>query len=241
MARIDLELVKAGFFPSRAKATAAIADGIVFCDGTRVSKPGHSVRDGQKIEIQGIVMPYVSRGGLKLEAAIKAFGIDLGGKIVLDVGSSTGGFTDCALRHGAAKVIAVDVGSRQMDETMRLDKRVTLHETLDFRDIPDRLVKGCETAVMDVSFISATMLAPRLARIASLKSVVCLIKPQFECGPVIVKKGRGVVKSAKDRQAAVDKVTAAFAVLGFGPLGIITSPITGGSGNVEFLAWFTRG
>ncbi|MDO4890147.1 MAG: TlyA family RNA methyltransferase [Coriobacteriaceae bacterium] len=238
--RLDKVLVERGLFATRAKAQQAIQDGIVWVDGSACTKAGRKVAPDADIQLVGRALPYVSRGGLKLERALEAFGIELAGRCVLDIGSSTGGFTDCALQHGAARVVAVDVGTDQMAEPVRSDPRVSLHEQTDFRTMDAALLAGVDIATIDVSFTSATLMVPRLAETATVRDVICLIKPQFECGAQAAKAHRGVIVDPALHAQAREKVTSAFEHGGFTCRGITESPITGGDGNVEYLAHFAR-
>ena len=239
-ARLDNELVARGLLPSRSKAREAILAGQVLCDGAVCDKPARRVDATTAIELAGRVMPYVGRGGLKLERALEEWGIDLTGRTLLDIGSSTGGFTDCALQHGAARVIAVDVGTGQMAEPLRSDPRVELHEQTDFRSMQAKALAGASIAAIDVSFISVRLLVDAVAAAPDVREVVCLVKPQFECGRAEAKAHRGVVSSEAVRRQAVADVCAAFEAAGFTCTGTVPSPIAGGDGNVEFLAHFVR-
>ena len=235
-----MELVARGLLPTRSKAREAIIAGNVLVDGEPCTKPARKVDETNELQLTGRVCPYVSRGGLKLERAIEAFGIDLAGRTLLDIGSSTGGFTDCALQHGAAGVVAVDVGTDQMVEPLRSDPRVELHEQTDFRAMaPDELA-GATIAGIDVSFISVRLLVDAIAAAPDLREVLCLIKPQFECGRREAKAHKGVVVSEAVRQQAVADVTAAFEAAGLSCRGVVESPVTGGDGNREYLAHFVR-
>ena len=227
--RLDNELVTRGLLPTRSKAQEAIRAGQVLCDGEVCTKPAHKVDDTTAIELAGRVMPYVSRGGLKLEKALETWGIRLDGRTVLDIGSSTGGFTDCALQHGAARVIAVDVG---VDGNHR-------DEQTDFRRMPTAELAGADIAGIGVSFISARMLVDAVAA-TDVREVICLVKPQFECGRREAKAHKGVVVDEAVRQRAVADVRDAFEHAGFSCTGVVPSPITGGDGNVEYLAHFVR-
>ena len=238
--RLDKELVERGLFTTRAKAQQAIAEGIVYVDDAPCEKAGRKVAPDTDIRLEGRVLPYVSRGGLKLERAIEAFGIDVSGRTLLDIGSSTGGFTDYALQHGAARVVAVDVGTDQMVEPLRSDERVDLHEQTDFRTMDGAALEGVEVATIDVSFTSATLMVERLAALPCLREVACLVKPQFECGAQAARKHHGVISDPKLRREAQDKVVAAFEDAGFACKGMVESPITGGDGNMEYLAYFVR-
>ena len=174
-------------------------------------------------------------GGGELEKAIETWGIDLSGRMLLDIGSSTGGFTDCALKHGAARVIAIDVGTDQMVEPLRSDPRVELHEQTDFRSMPAEALAGASIASIDVSFISVRLLVDAIAA-TDVREVICLVKPQFECGLREAKARKGVVASEAVRQQAVADVREAFEQAGFTCTGVVPSPIAGGDGNLEFLA-----
>ena len=238
--RLDKELVNRGMFSTRAKAQQAIREGIVMVDGERCDKSGRKVTESADIQLTGRMLPYVSRGGLKLERAIEAFGIDLAGRMLLDIGSSTGGFTDCALQHGTAGVVAVDVGTDQMVEPLRSDPRVRLHEQTDFRTMDARELAEVDIASIDVSFTSATLMVERLAELPLLRDVVCLVKPQFECGAQAARKHHGVITDPQLHRDAQEKVVGAFEGAGFICQGLVDSPITGGDGNVEYLAHFVR-
>ena len=238
--RLDNYLVKVGMFTTRAKAQQAIREGIVWLDGAPCTKAARKVVSGASIELKGRVLPYVSRGGLKLERALETFGVSLEARIVLDIGSSTGGFTDCALQHGAARVVAIDVGTNQMAAPLRDDARVDLHEQTDFRTMDDAALAGVHVATIDVSFVSATLMVPRLSALPDITDVVCLVKPQFECGAAAARKHHGVIVDPELHEQARRTVVAAFEQAGFTCRGVVESPITGGEGNVEYLAHFTR-
>ncbi|MDO4399524.1 MAG: TlyA family RNA methyltransferase [Coriobacteriia bacterium] len=238
--RLDKELVSRGMFATRAKAQQAIQDGIVWVDGEACTKAGRKVAPETPIELKGRALPYVSRGGLKLERALEAFDVAIAGRTMVDIGSSTGGFTDCALQHGAAHVVAVDVGTDQMVEPLRSDPRVSLHEQTDFRTMDDELLQDVQLASIDVSFTSATLMVERLAALPALRDVICLVKPQFECGADAARRHHGVIADPKLRAQAQQKVVGAFEQAGFTCRGMVDSPITGGDGNVEYLAHFTR-
>ncbi len=238
MERLDNKLVEIGLANSRTRAQLMIRLGIVLVDDKVVKKNSFLVADNE-IKLLKVVDFFASRGGVKLEAAIKEFGIVFLNKMVLDIGSSTGGFTDCVLRHGAKQVIAVDVGREQMVDWLRKDKRVVLHENQDVRLIELEKIKKAEIAVIDVSFISVLKLLDKLKEI-NLFEIVCLAKPQFECGREIAKKYRGVILDEKVRLDVVDKLVLEFSKINFYLVGSIKSPITGGDGNVEYLLYFKR-
>ena len=192
------------------------------------------------IEIQGEILEYVSRGGLKLAKAIEEWNITLKGKIMIDIGSSTGGFSDVALRNDVSKIYAIDVGKDQFDKELSKNPKVVLYEQTDFREINSDLIKDATFATIDVSFISVCKIIPKLASLSNIKEVVCLIKPQFECGKEIADKYKGVIKDEEARQEAVERVIKEFKENSFNSKGVINSPIQGGDGNVEYLALFVR-
>jgi 23S rRNA (cytidine1920-2'-O)/16S rRNA (cytidine1409-2'-O)-methyltransferase len=235
--RIDSLLVERAFFPSREKAQRAIMAGEVQVNEQRIDKPGSLVAKDAAITVRAAER-YVGRGGLKLEAALKHFQIDPGGAICLDIGASTGGFTDCLLQHGAAKVHAIDVGHSQLDWKIRSDSRVVVREKLNARflsrdDIPDPI----QICVIDVSFISLTLILPRAFELLTPEGVILpLIKPQFELAREEIGKG-GVVRDAALHLKAVEKIRDfTEGKLGKKWLGVVESPIPGGEGNKEFLA-----
>lgn len=234
--RLDQLLVERGLADSREKARALILAGQVLVEGQKSDKPGHSVAGDSRVEVLER-MPYVSRGGLKLVAALEHFSIDVTGLTCIDVGSSTGGFTDCLLQRGAARVWAVDVGHGQLDWRLRNDARVVVREGVNARylkteDYPQRF----DMAVCDASFISTTLLIPAITPLlAADAAMVILVKPQFEVGREQVGKG-GIVRDPALHQAACDRVRAAVEALGF-QTQIIESPILGAEGNREFLLY----
>lgn len=240
--RLDVLLVTRGLFPTREKARRAIMAGLVRVDGATVDKAGEKVPPDARIEVKGDPCPYVSRGGLKLERALRVFGLDLTGKTVLDVGASTGGFTDCALQHGARRVYAVDVGYGQLDWKLRQDPRVVVMERTNFRYAePSWFPEPPDVATVDVSFISLGLIFPPLAAVLKAGGdVVALVKPQFEAGPERVGK-HGVVRDPRVHadvlRAVIQKARAANLV----PLNLTPSPIRGGEGNIEFLLHARKG
>lgn len=233
--RADLLLVARGLFDSRAQAQAAIAAGLVRADGAPVRKPSEPLAADAAIMAEK-PHPYVSRGGLKLAAALDAFGIAPEGRFCLDVGASTGGFTDVLLQRGARHVAAVDTGREQLHERLRADPRVTALEATDIRALaPAALAEPPTLAVIDVSFISLAKVLPAVtALLAPSAGLVALIKPQFEVGRAAIGKG-GVVKDAAAREVAVAAVLDALRGLGWRPDAPIDSPVTGGDGNREYL------
>ena len=239
--RADLVLVERGLFPSRAQACAAIEAGLVTVDGVTVRRPAQGVAPDARIAARP-AHPYVSRGGLKLAAALDAFGIDPAGLACLDVGASTGGFTDVLLGRGARSVAAVDVGRGQLHPRLRGDPRVTSLEGTDIRGLdPARIGAPVALACVDVSFIALRLVVPHvLALTAPGAALVCLIKPQFEVGRGGVGSG-GIVRDEALRDAAREAVTALLREAGLALLGTIDSPVTGGDGNREFLVGGRRG
>jgi 23S rRNA (cytidine1920-2'-O)/16S rRNA (cytidine1409-2'-O)-methyltransferase len=239
--RIDLLLVDRGLAESRERGQAMILAGQVLVNGGKQDKAGARVPEDADIRILGDQLRYVSRGGLKLEAALREFSVDVQGKLAIDVGASTGGFTDCLLQHGAGKVYAVDVGYGQMAWKLRQDPRVIVVERVNIRHIDPRLVpEPIDIAVIDVSFISLEKVVPSILQFLKPHAeLIALIKPQFEVGKGQVGKG-GIVRDEDARTAAVERVSNFFGETGFGVRGVIPSPITGQDGNVEFLIHAVR-
>lgn len=238
--RIDKLLVERGLAESRTKAQAMVMAGVVLVDEQRVEKPSQQIDPGSTIRIKGGDDPtsrYVGRGGLKLEAALREFQIDVAGLTCLDVGASTGGFTDCLLQHRAAHVVAIDVGHNQIDWRLRNDERVEVREGVNARYLkPEDFETKFDLAVMDVSFISATKVLPAIVPLLNEGgAIVTLIKPQFEVGRGEV-GGGGVVRDAAKRARVVEEVNDAARALGLKVGNVIQSPIQGAEGNVEYLA-----
>ena len=238
-ARLDQALVERGLFPTRAKAQAAVMAGLVLVDGEPATKAGEPVSADAELTLKSDPCPYVSRGGLKLAAALDAFPVDPKGRVCLDVGASTGGFTDCLLQRGAAKVYAIDVGTAQLDAKLKSDPRVVSRENTHAKLLEPRWFEPRPTlAVMDVSFISSTQVLPFvLPCLAPPAELIVLVKPQFEVGPKLAPKG--VVRDPAVRGQAVDKVREAAAALGLAERGLVESPAKGPKGNVEFLLWLS--
>lgn len=240
MTRIDIELVKRGIFETRNKAQNEIKNKIVYCNNVCITKPAYDVTDTDIIEIKGEKLKYVSRGGLKLEKAIKEFNIDLKGKILIDIGSSTGGFSDCALQNGIKKIYAIDVGTDQFDKTLRLNNKINLYENTDFRNIDNNIINDANIASIDVSFISVTKLTSKLKELTNLKEIICLIKPQFECGKEISDKYKGVPLNKEVHKSVIENVIKSFKDNNYYINSFTSSPIKGGNGNIEYLAYFKR-
>jgi 23S rRNA (cytidine1920-2'-O)/16S rRNA (cytidine1409-2'-O)-methyltransferase len=236
--RLDKLLVDRGLTLTRERAQALILAGRVLVGEQKIDKPGHTVLADAPIRLLGGDLRYVSRGGLKLEAALAHWHIDLRGRFCLDVGASTGGFTDCMLQHGAARVLAMDTGYGQIAQSLRDDPRVTLMERTNARLLnPGGLPPGISFFAVDVSFISATLVLPAvLAALSPASAIrgVLLIKPQFEAGREHVGKG-GIVRDPAAHQLAIDRLRSCAADLGATSLDVIDSPITGSEGNREFL------
>lgn len=240
MTRIDIELVKRGIFETRNKAQNEIKNKIVYCNNVCITKPAFDVTDTDIIEIKGEKLKYVSRGGLKLEKAIKEFKIDLKDKTLIDIGSSTGGFSDCAIQNGIKKVYAIDVGTNQFDKTLRLNNKINLYENTDFRNIDNNIINDANIASIDVSFISVTKLTNKLKELTNLKEVICLIKPQFECGKEISDKYKGVPLNKEVHKSVIENVIKSFKDNNYYINSLTSSPIKGGNGNIEYLAYFKR-
>ncbi|NLJ69605.1 MAG: TlyA family RNA methyltransferase [Firmicutes bacterium] len=240
--RLDVLLVKRGLAESREKAKGAIMAGTVFVDGRRIDKPGTGVGTDAEIEIKGESLPFVSRGGLKLAKALAVFPVKVEGKIAVDIGASTGGFTDCLLQNGAAKVYAVDVGYGQLAWSLRQDSRVVVMERTNIRYVTrDQLAEPADLAVIDVSFISLTKVLQAASDLLIPQGeIIALIKPQFEAGRELVGK-KGVVRDARVQADVIAKVLDFAQSIGLGILGMTYSPITGPEGNIEFLAYWQKG
>lgn len=236
--RLDNEMLSRGLVSSREKARALIMAGVVLVDGIKASKAGQTVKDESKIEIKEDVIPFVSRGGLKLDKALKVFPLSLEGKNCIDIGSSTGGFTDCMLQNGAAHVTAIDVGYGQLDWSLRNDERVTVMERTNARYMEMAWFKEpFDFASIDVSFISLKLILPPLY--ACLKGggeVVALIKPQFEAGRSEIGKN-GVVRDVQIHERVCTEIMQFAADTGYSVLDLSFSPITGPKGNIEFLLY----
>ena len=238
--RLDVLLVEQGHMESRQKAQAVIMTGSVFVDGQRVDKPGTAVPNTAQIEVRGHALPYVSRGGLKLEKAMKTFPLTLTGKVCADIGASTGGFTDCMLQNGAQKVYAVDVGYGQLDWKLRGDPRVVCMERTNARYLThEQIPQELDFASVDVSFISLGLILPALDGLLSPEGeAVCLVKPQFEAGRDKVGK-KGVVRDPQVHLEVLEQFLVHAANAGFGVKDITFSPIKGPEGNIEYLGYLT--
>ena len=236
--RLDILLVKRGLVESREKAKTTLMAGLVLVDGQKIDKAGTMVKEEAELRILGNAIPYVSRGGLKLEKAIEVFGISLEGKTAADIGASTGGFTDCALQRGAAKVFAIDVGYGQLAWKLRSDPRVVNMERTNIRYVrPEDIGELLDFASIDVAFISLTkVLEPAKHLLKGTGEIVALIKPQFEAGRGNVGK-KGVVRDPEIHKTVIREVAAYSRSLGFVPAGLTFSPIKGPEGNIEYLIY----
>ncbi len=240
--RLDLLLVARGLTPTREKAQAMILSGRVEVEGRRVEKAGTPVDPSAAVQVLGPAHPYVSRGGVKLAAALDAFSIDPNGLVCLDVGASTGGFTDCLLQRGALRVYAIDVGHGQLDAKLCADPRVVLRERVNARNLSrGQVPEPVALAVMDLSFISVRLVLPAVVPLlAPGAAAIVLVKPQFEAGRREVPRG-GVVRSAATQRRVVGEIEQFGSGLGLTCLGVIPSPIKGARGNQEFLLVFRKG
>ena len=236
--RIDKLLVERALADSRERAQALVLAGLVLADEQRIDKPGQTVRRDAVIRVKGAVHPYVGRGGVKLAAALDAFGVDPSGSTFLDVGASTGGFTDCLLQRGAGRVVAVDVGHNQIDYRLRTDPRVEIREGVNARHLESSdFDTAFDGAVIDVSFISLRLILPAVAPLLRPGGVlVALVKPQFEVGRERLGKN-GIVSRSRDRAMAIGRVVDSAAEHGLGVQGLLPSPLSGTHGNREFLLW----
>ena len=238
--RLDVLLVEQGYADSRTKAQAIIMSGIVYVDDQKADKPGMSFEEDVKLEVRGATCAYVSRGGLKLEKALRDFGVDPTGFVCSDSGASTGGFTDCLLQQGAKKVFAIDVGYGQLDWKIRSDPRVVVMERTNVRYVtPEQLGEPLDLSVIDVSFISLKIVLPVIKTFLKQNGqVLCLIKPQFEAGKEKVGK-KGVVRDPETHKEVLDNFVTLAESLGFNILGLTFSPVKGPEGNIEFLGHLT--
>lgn len=240
MGRIDVELVTRNHFDTRSKAQFAIASGIVFCNGKKILKNSFLVKENDQITVSGNPLQYVSKGGLKLEKALKEFLITLQGKKMIDIGASTGGFSDCALQNGIREIIAIDVGTLQFSQKLLKSNKIILMENTDFRYIDSSLLSGYTIATIDVSFISVKKLIKKISELNELNEIILLIKPQFECGIEIAKKYSGVVLDKSVHINVINNVINCFNSINYGLQNLTYSPIRGGSGNIEYLGYFKK-
>ncbi len=239
--RLDRVLVERGLVSTRERARSLVMEGKVFIDGHPCTKPGTLINPDRDIQLKDAGLPYVSRGGLKLEAALLHFKIDVTHKIAMDVGCSTGGFTDCLLKHGARKVYCIDVGYGQLAWSLRNDPRIILFEKTNIRYLQrDAIPEAIDIATVDVSFISLTKVLPRVIEFLKPEGeALCLVKPQFEVGRKDVGKG-GIVRDEAKRLMAVEMVANEAKGMGFSVIGSFRSPLEGQKGNVEYFLYLKK-
>lgn len=239
--RLDVLLVQREYYPSREKAKAAIMAGIVYVDGQKSDKAGNMVDAEAEIFVKENLCPYVSRGGLKLEKSMAAFDLSMAGKVCMDIGASTGGFTDCMLQKGASKVYAIDVGYGQLDWKLRSDNRVVNMEKCNVRYLdPQTIAEPIDFISIDVSFISLKLIFPVAQKVlAEDGEIVCLVKPQFEAGREQVGK-KGIVRDRNVHREVIEKVMDYAAENGLHALGLTYSPVTGAKGNIEYLLYLCK-
>ena len=240
--RLDALLVKRNLVQSRERAKTTIMAGLVLVDGQKVDKAGTMVKPEAEIRVLGNTLPYVSRGGLKLEKAIREFGVSLRGKVAADIGASTGGFTDCMLQNGAVKVFAIDVGYGQLAWSLRTDERVVNMERTNVRNVtPDQLGQPVDLASIDVAFISLEKVLPSVREMLQPEGeIVALIKPQFEAGREKVGK-KGVVREPTVHEEVIFRVLALARQMELTPKALTYSPVKGPEGNIEYLVWLAKG
>ena len=236
--RLDQRVFELGLAQSRERAKALIMAGAIYVDGEKQTRPGNTVPDTAAVELRGAKLPYVSRGGLKLEKALDTFAVDPAGLTCIDCGASTGGFTDCLLQRGARHVYAVDVGYGQLAWGLRNDDRVTVMERTNARSLtPDMFPERMDLAVMDLSFISLRLVLPAVkGLLAAGGQVICLVKPQFEAGRELVGK-KGVVRDPAVHRQVLERTVADATGMGLFLRGLTFSPVRGPEGNIEYLAW----
>lgn len=238
MTRLDIELVNRQICETRSKAQMEIKSSNVLVNNKAITKSSFDVKQQDTITLKSEGLKYVSRGGLKLEKAINEFNINLNNKIMLDIGSSTGGFTDCALQNGIKQSICIDVGSNQLDEKIRINPKVKVFENTDIRKFENDLLNKIDLITIDISFISVTKIMPKLKEI-NAKEIICLIKPQFECGKEVADKYKGIILNKEVHGEVIKNVINEFKKINYYLNQITSSPITGGNGNIEYLVYLT--
>lgn len=240
MTRLDIELIKRKFFETRSQAQNEIKNGIVYVNGKKITKNSHEIKEDDIIEIKGETLKYVSRGGLKLEKALKEFNINLTNKIMLDIGSSTGGFTDCALQNNVKEVIDIDVGKNQLSYKIKNNPKVKVFEKCDIRNFENDVLNKIDIITIDISFISVTKILEKIKSINNAKEIVCLIKPQFECGKEVADKYKGIILNKEIHKNIIEKIIDSFNEINYYINGLTFSPVKGGNGNIEYLAYFAK-
>lgn len=239
--RLDKELVERNLVDSRTKAQELIEKKLVICNDKIIEKPSYKVSSDDIIKIkENDCFKYVSRGGLKLEKAILNFSLDLKNKNIMDIGSSTGGFTDCALQNGAKKVVAIDVGTDLLHEKLRKNPKVELHEKVNIKNLDNKLFENIDFITIDVSFISAITVINKIKDTGIKVDIMCLIKPQFECGRNIANKYKGIILNKKIHKEIIETFIKNINKLGFYIKKLDFSPIRGGDGNIEYITLITN-
>lgn len=241
MNRLDKELVARGLVPTRTKAQELIKNSNIKVNNKIITKTGFDISPADNIEIiDNTTLKYVSRAGLKLEKAIKDFNLDFNGKNIMDIGSSTGGFTDCSIKNGANKIIAVDVGTNLMHESLRKHSKVELYEQTNVKDLPNDKFKDIDYITIDVSFVSLSKIIDKIVFSECRADIIALIKPQFECGKAIADKFKGVILNQKIHLDILTSTIQMFEDFGYNLLNLTYSPITGGDGNIEYISHFSK-
>ncbi|MBQ7798642.1 MAG: TlyA family RNA methyltransferase [Clostridia bacterium] len=241
MNRLDKEIVECNLAPTRAKAQELIKGGNIKVNGKIITKTSFDISPTDIIEIiDNSALKYVSRAGLKLEKAINTFNLDFNEKNIMDIGSSTGGFTDCSLQNGAKKIIAVDVGTNLMHENLRNHPQVELHEQTNIKDLPNDKFKGIDYITIDVSFVSLNKIIDKIYLSNCNADIIALIKPQFECGKAIADKFKGIILNQKIHHDILSATINMLKDFGYTLLDLTFSPITGGDGNIEYISHFTK-
>ena len=239
--RIDKELVNRNIVPSRSKAQELIEAQLVICNNKIITKSNFLVSTDDEIKVlDNDKLKYVSRGGLKLEKALKEFNINMHNLKVMDIGSSTGGFCDCALKNGAYSILAIDVGTNLLHESLRNDKRIELHEQTNFKDLSHSFFEKIDIITCDVSFISLKQIIEKIANEQVKIDIICLIKPQFECGKEIASKYKGIILNKDIHKDIIKNLLDYFNDKGFYMQNLTFSPISGGDGNIEYLTFLTN-
>lgn len=239
--RIDKELVNRNLVPSRSKAQELIEANAVKCNGKIITKCNYLVTENDELIIlENDKLKYVSRGGLKLEKAINEFNFNFTDKNVMDVGSSTGGFCDCALQHGAKSIVAIDVGTDLLDKSLRDNIKIDLHEQTNFRELEHKYFENIDIITCDVSFISLKKIIEKIGNEKVKVDMICLIKPQFECGKEIASRYKGIILNREIHIKIIEDLISSFNSYGFYVKGLTISPIKGGDGNIEYLVYISN-